>query len=172
MQSTKPYFIRALHEWCVDQGFTPYLAVAVDETTRVPMEFVKNGEIVFNVGLEATNQFLIDNDTITFQGRFNGKVFPVLIPIGRVSAIYARENSEGMAFEITESNIEESSASTKLGRGLASVDMNTDAKTESLDQTPTQTPTQTQADRVDTSKSSSGDSPAPAPTRPTLTRIK
>ncbi|HPB90197.1 MAG TPA: ClpXP protease specificity-enhancing factor [Rugosibacter sp.] len=168
MQSTKPYFIRALHEWCVDQGFTPYLAVAVDETTRVPMEFVKNGEIVFNVGLEATNQLLIDNDAISFQGRFGGKVFPVLIPVGRVSAIYARENSEGMAFEITESNIEEPSAPTRLGRGLASVDMNTDANTESSGQAPTQT----QVDRAETSKPSSGDSPAPAPTRPTLTRIK
>jgi len=101
MQSTKPYLIRALHEWCVDQGFTPYLSVAVDATTRVPQEFVKNGEIVFNIGLEATNQLHLGNDEITFQGRFGGRVFPVVVPVARVAAIYARENSQGMTFEVT-----------------------------------------------------------------------
>ncbi len=101
MQSTKPYLIRALHEWCMDQGFTPYLSVAVDATTRVPQEFVKNGEIVFNIGLEATNQLHLGNDEITFQGRFGGRVFPVVVPVARVAAIYARENSQGMTFEVT-----------------------------------------------------------------------
>lgn len=103
MQSTKPYLIRAIHEWCADQGFTPYLAVKVDATTRVPREFVKDGEIVLNVGLEATHQLLIGNDEITFQARFNGKTFAVAVPVNRVAAIYARDNGEGMAFEVGES---------------------------------------------------------------------
>ena len=102
MKSTKPYLIRAIHEWCADQGFTPYLAVKVDATTRVPREFVKDGEIVLNVGLEATHQLLLGNEEITFQARFGGRAFPVVVPIERVAAIYARENGEGMAFEVTE----------------------------------------------------------------------
>jgi stringent starvation protein B len=102
MQSTKPYLIRAIHEWCADQGFTPYLAVAVDGTTRVPREFVKDGEIVLNVGYDATQQLSLGNDEITFQARFGGRAFPVVVPIGRVQAIYARENGQGMAFEVDE----------------------------------------------------------------------
>jgi stringent starvation protein B len=102
MKSTKPYLIRAIHEWCADQGFTPYLAVKVDATTRVPREFVKDGEIVLNVGLEATHQLLMGNEDITFQARFGGKAFPVVVPIERVAAIYASENGEGMVFEVTE----------------------------------------------------------------------
>jgi len=102
MNSTKPYLIRAIHEWCVDQGFTPYLAVKVDASTRVPREFVKDGEIVLNVGIEATHQLLMGNEEISFQARFSGKAFPVVVPIERVAAIYASENGEGMAFEVTD----------------------------------------------------------------------
>lgn len=116
MQSTKPYLIRAIHEWCADQGFTPYLAVKVDATTRVPREFVKDGEIVLNVGIEATHQLMMGNEEITFQARFNGKAFPVVVPINRVAAIYARDNGEGMAFEVTES-----SAQTSAGESSAAV---------------------------------------------------
>jgi stringent starvation protein B len=100
MRSTKPYLIRAIHEWCTEEGYTPYLAVSVDDTTRVPRESVKNGEIVLNVGIDATNQLQLGNDVISFQARFAGKVFPVMVPIERVSAIFARENGQGMAFEI------------------------------------------------------------------------
>lgn len=103
MLSTKPYLIRAIHEWCSDQGFTPYLSVKVDATTRVPREFVKDGEIVLNVGVEATHQLLLGNEEITFQARFGGKAFPVVVPIARVAAVYARENGDGMAFEVGES---------------------------------------------------------------------
>lgn len=102
MKSTKPYLIRAIHEWCADQGFTPYLAVKVDATTRVPREFVKDGEIVLNVGIEATHQLQLGNEEISFQARFGGKAFPVVVPIERVAAIYASENGEGMAFEVTD----------------------------------------------------------------------
>lgn len=115
MQSTKPYLIRAIHEWCADKGFTPYLAVKVDATTRVPREFVKDGEIVLNVGLEATHQLLIGNAEITFQARFNGKTFPVVVPINRVAAIYARDNGEGMAFEVAESVATDDSAPQPSG---------------------------------------------------------
>lgn len=102
MQSTKPYLIRAIHEWCADKGFTPYLTVVVDATTRVPREFVKDGQIVLNVGLEATHQLLMGNEEITFQARFGGRSFPVVVPIERIAAIYARENGEGMAFEVSD----------------------------------------------------------------------
>lgn len=98
--STKPYLVRAIHEWCTDAGFTPYIAVAVDETVRVPPEFVKNGEIVLNVSSLATNRLRIDNELITFQARFGGVAREVSVPISRVIAIYARENGQGMAFEV------------------------------------------------------------------------
>jgi stringent starvation protein B len=97
--STKPYLIRAIHEWCTDQGFTPYLAVVVDAHTRVPREFVQDGQIVLNVGLDATGQLQLGNEEISFQARFNGVAFPVHVPIRAVAAIYARENGQGMAFE-------------------------------------------------------------------------
>lgn len=101
MTSTKPYLIRAIHEWCVDQGFTPYLSVVVDGRARVPREYVRDGQIVLNVGADATHQLLMGNEEITFQARFNGIAFPVVVPVDVVAAIYARENGQGMAFEVT-----------------------------------------------------------------------
>jgi len=98
--STKPYLIRAIHDWCTDAGFTPYVAVAVDESVRVPMEFVKNGEIVLNVSALATSRLKIGNDTIEFTARFSGMPREVYVPIARVIAVYARENGQGMAFEV------------------------------------------------------------------------
>jgi stringent starvation protein B len=100
MVSTKPYFVRAIFEWCVDQGLTPYVTVAVDERTRVPREFVRNGQIVLNVGPDATHQLLMGNEEITFQARFNGVAFPVVVPMEAVLAVYAKENGQGMAFEV------------------------------------------------------------------------
>jgi stringent starvation protein B len=99
MVSTKPYFVRAIFEWCVDQGFTPYLTVAVGPGTRVPREYVRDGQIVLNVGPDATNHLLMGNEEITCQARFNGVAFPVVVPVGAVVAIYAKENGQGMAFE-------------------------------------------------------------------------
>jgi len=98
--STKPYLLRAIYEWCTDAGFTPYVAVAVDETVRVPLEFVKAGEIVLNVSALATNRLKIGNDAIEFQARFGGVPRDVYVPIQRVIAIYARENGQGMAFDV------------------------------------------------------------------------
>lgn len=100
MVSTKPYFLRAVFEWCIDQGFTPYITVAVDGRTRVPREFVRGGQIVLNVGPDATHQLQMGNEEVTFQARFNGVAFAVLVPIETVLAIYAKENGQGMAFEV------------------------------------------------------------------------
>ena len=101
--STKPYLIRAIHEWCTDNGFTPYLAVTIDERTIVPPGYARNGEIVLNASVAATNQLRLDNDFISFQARFNGRAHDILVPVINVSAIYARENGHGMAFEVPKS---------------------------------------------------------------------
>ncbi|ACT49535.1 ClpXP protease specificity-enhancing factor [Methylovorus glucosotrophus] len=99
VSSTKPYLIRAVHEWCVDNGFTPHLLVTVDENTRVPMAYVKNGEIVLNINYSATKDLVIDNTAISFSARFSGASQNIYVPIGAVRGIFARENSQGMFFE-------------------------------------------------------------------------
>ena len=96
--SNKPYLIRALHQWCTDFGFTPFMAVFVDENVEVPMEFVKNNEIVLNLSLEACHQLNLDNDWISFQARFGGVPRKIMVPVSHVLAIYARENGQGMSF--------------------------------------------------------------------------
>jgi stringent starvation protein B len=98
--STKPYLIRAIHEWCTDCGYRPYIAVSVDEGTIVPREFVRGGEIVLNVSVAATNRLVIGNDTIEFEARFGGIARSVSIPVANVSAIYAQETGHGMAFDV------------------------------------------------------------------------
>jgi stringent starvation protein B len=98
--STRPYLIRALYEWCSDNGFTPYVAVSVDETVQVPREYVKNNEIVLNIGFEATSSLTLGNEFIEFKARFGGKAREILVPISHVIAIYARENGQGMAFPL------------------------------------------------------------------------
>ncbi len=98
VSSTKPYLLRALYEWCTDNGFTPYLAVHVDASVRVPREHVKNGEIVLNVSFGATSGLKIDNDLISFKARFGGVARDIVVPVSHVTAIYARENGQGMAF--------------------------------------------------------------------------
>ncbi|HQT21205.1 MAG: ClpXP protease specificity-enhancing factor [Polynucleobacter sp. 17-46-58] len=96
--SNKPYLIRALHQWCTDFGFTPFIAVFVDENVEVPMEFVKNSEIVLNLSLEACHQLNMDNDRISFQARFGGIPKRIMVPVSHVLAIYAKENGQGMSF--------------------------------------------------------------------------
>jgi stringent starvation protein B len=95
---TRPYLVRALHDWCTDNGFTPYIAVFVDATVQVPMEYVKNNEIVLNVGFEATSALKLGNETIEFKARFGGSSREIVVPVDHVIAIYARENGQGMAF--------------------------------------------------------------------------
>lgn len=98
--STRPYLIRALHEWCTDNGFTPYIAVFVGPNVKVPMEYVKNGEIVLNVGFEATTGLELSNERIEFKARFGGSSRDISVPVDHVIAIYARENGQGMAFPV------------------------------------------------------------------------
>ena len=98
--STRPYLIRALHDWCTDNGFTPYLAVYVDRSVQVPLEYVKNNEIVLNVSFEATSQLQLGNEFIEFKARFGGVARDISVPVDHVIAIYARENGQGMAFPV------------------------------------------------------------------------
>jgi len=121
LPSTKPYLLRAIWEWCCDNGFTPHIAVDVDARTRVPREFVRDGQIVLNLGPDATKKLLIGNDFIDFQARFSGVARDLSVPVERVSAIYARENGAGMAFEI-EGAEEDEAAAEFIDAGEASVE--------------------------------------------------
>ena len=103
--SNKPYLIRALHQWCTDFGFTPFIAVFVDASVEVPMEFVKNDEVVLNLSLEACHQLEMENDWITFQARFGGIPKKIMVPVSHILAIYARENGQGMSFPFDQSQI-------------------------------------------------------------------
>jgi stringent starvation protein B len=109
--STRPYLLRALHDWCVDNGFTPYIAVHVDSSVQVPLEYVKNNEIVLNIGFDATSGLKLGNEFIEFKARFGGAARDIAVPIDHVVAIYARENGQGMAFPMP--------TDTGEGRGLA-----------------------------------------------------
>lgn len=99
--SSKPYLVQAVYEWCVDQGYTPYIVVSVDEHCRVPQAYVRNGDIVFNIGPNAVKSFMMDREWIGFSARFNGVAQEVSFPIAAVSALYARETGEGMGFEVS-----------------------------------------------------------------------
>ena len=96
--STRPYLIRALYEWCTDNGLTPYIAVQVNDSVQVPREYVKDGEIVLNISFDATSALKLGNDFIEFSARFAGTAREIMVPVERVIAIYARENGQGMAF--------------------------------------------------------------------------
>jgi stringent starvation protein B len=97
--STKPYLMRAIYEWCTDNGYTPYLAVMVDASTQVPLQFVRDGQIVLNISQGATKGMKMDNEAIRFGARFGGVARDVYVPVENVIAIYASENGQGMAFE-------------------------------------------------------------------------
>ncbi len=107
--STKPYLIRAIHEWCADNGLTPYLAVRVNEHTRVPMAYVREGEIVLNIGPSAVHHLQMGNEAISFDARFGGVSHDVYIPQAAVIGIYARETGQGMAFDGNEPELSASS---------------------------------------------------------------
>jgi hypothetical protein len=98
--STKPYLIRALYEWCLDNGYTPYLAIWVNEYTRVPQQFVQNDEIVLSISQSATKDLIIDNEWISFHARFGGVAQEVWVPVNHVMSIFAKETGEGMGFEV------------------------------------------------------------------------
>ncbi len=108
--STRPYLIRALYDWCTDNGLTPYVAVLVDHTVQVPQDYVKNGEIVLNISFDATSSLKLGNEFIEFKARFAGVARDIMVPINRVLAIYARENGQGMAFPVAVESGEEADA--------------------------------------------------------------
>ncbi|WP_408595808.1 ClpXP protease specificity-enhancing factor [Limnohabitans sp.] len=153
--STRPYLLRALHEWCTDNGYTPYVAVLVDETVQVPMEYVKNGEVVLNVSFDATSSLSLGNEFIEFKARFAGIAREIVVPVSRVLAIYARENGQGMAFPMPVPNspgVSTQTAASRARPGLSAVDTaHVELSSDSSDAPPPPT------------------SPAG---RPTLTRVK
>jgi stringent starvation protein B len=169
--STRPYLIRALHDWCTDNGFTPYVAVFVDRTVQVPVEYVKNSEIVLNVGFEATSGLKLGNDYIEFKARFGGVARDIVVPVDHVVAIYARENGQGMAFPAPSAEgdeqatpMEPRSESTR-GLRLASTD----------DQSaPVPTPVAAPRPAAPPSEQAPDQPPpdGPQPPRPTLKRVK
>jgi stringent starvation protein B len=167
--STRPYLIRALYEWCTDNGFTPYLAVSVNEGVQVPLEFVQNGEIVLNVGLDATSSLILGNDFIEFKARFSGTAREIMVPVSQVMAIYARENGQGMSFPILPPQA--SSAKSPLVR-VATVDAGLSPSTS-----PTSKPAQ--LSRVEKNAPHAEGDEAPTPprsppnaSRPALKRVK
>jgi len=161
--STRPYLLRALHDWCTDNGFTPYIAVFVDASVQVPVEYVKNSEIVLNVGFEATSGLKLGNEFIEFKARFGGVARDIVVPVDHVVAIYARENGQGMAFPVPteggakagETPVGDTRAPTPLRAGLRL------ASSETADAAP---PGSVDAPPPD------DDSPPPG--RPSLKRIK
>jgi len=102
LPSTRPYLIRALYDWCSDNGFTPYVAVKVDASVQVPREYVQGGEIVLNISMDATSGLKLGNEFIEFKARFGGQPRDIMVPMERVMAIYARENGQGMAFPVSD----------------------------------------------------------------------
>lgn len=168
--STRPYLIRALYEWCTDNGFTPYAAVAVDESVQVPREYVKDGEIVLNLSFDATSSLKLGNDFIEFKARFAGTARDIMVPVGRIIALYARENGQGMVFPLVSPSHFQQEGSEVTGL---------DSVSEG-DGTPELTPKVVQLTSVaqDWQPDDSGDAPEPPPRpptggpRPTLKRVK
>ena len=151
--STRPYLVRALHEWCTDNGLTPYIAVLVDDTVQVPREYVNNGEIVLNISFDATSNLQLGNEFVVFKARFGGVAREISVPIARVIAIYARENGQGMSFPVTDS---------PMGATVVGMDK--------LHKVPDAA---SSLSASSSSSASDADKPEPPPpSRPTLTRIK
>ena len=97
---TKPYVLRALFEWCVDNGYTPHLAVKVDSRAQVPPEYVKGGEITLNISPNAVHKLQMGNELIEFSARFGGVARQISVPVVNVYALYARETGHGMTFDV------------------------------------------------------------------------
>ncbi len=113
-KSTKPYLLRAMYEWCVDNGYTPHISVVVDSRTRVPMEYARNGEIVLNIGPVAASRLQIGNELIECTARFSGVAKDLVIPVATVAAIYAGENGHGMSFERGKKETEKEAGSEEV----------------------------------------------------------
>ena len=100
--STKPYLVRAIYEWCVAEQFTPYLLVKIDQNTLAPKAFIKDGKILLNLSPESIKDLLMGDEAITFTARFNGAPENLYLPISAIEGIYAKENGEGLFFEVRE----------------------------------------------------------------------
>ncbi len=101
MNSSRPYLVRALYEWIVDNDCTPHLLVNAEfPGVRVPAGFASDGQIVLNVSPSAVRSLHMDNEAVSFEGRFGGVAHSLFIPAGAMLAIYARENGQGMVFEL------------------------------------------------------------------------
>ena len=111
--STKPYLVRAIYEWCVAEQFTPYLLVKIDQNTLAPRAFIKDGKILLNLSPESIKDLLMGDEAITFTARFNGTPENLYLPISAVEGIYAKENGEGLFFEVKEDQEIDSKESKK-----------------------------------------------------------
>ena len=100
--STKPYLIRSIYDWCTDSNFTPYIVAKIISGVKAPATHVKSKEIVLNLSLASTNKLIFDNDFISFSARFDGKNQDIFLPMESISAIYSKENGEGLFFEVNE----------------------------------------------------------------------
>jgi len=159
--STKPYLLRAIYEWCTDSGFTPYLAVKVDAATTVPMEYVRKGEIILNISYGATSSLKMDNDAIHFRARFAGVSREIYVPVQNVLAIYANENGQGMAFDVstTAAEMPEADASPPAPATAPALSAVPDSSPDVAPEAPS-------------APDNGGDEPPKKGGRPTLTRIK
>lgn len=117
--STKPYLIRALYEWCLDNNQTPHIVAWVNEHTRVPMQYVRENEIVLNIGQTASHNLNIDNDWINFSARFGGVAHDIWIPVGHIISIFGRESGEGMGFEVEPYSPEQAEPAVEKTDGAA-----------------------------------------------------
>lgn len=165
--STKPYLIRAIHEWCADSGLTPYIAVLADAGVNVPLEFAKNGEIVLNISPLATNRLKLGNEMIEFQARFGGVAREVMIPVEKVIAVYARESGHGMAFDVPRA------ADRELPAGTDSESTNSDSVKTLPGPAPIAlVPVRAPTVAADNTEPNEPPTPPRSGDRPKLTRIK
>ncbi len=136
LTSTKPYMIRAMHEWCTDNSLTPHLLVAVDGHTRVPVAYVKDGEIVLNINYSATRNLLISNEAVTFSARFGGVASDLYVPMHAIRGIFARENGQGMFFQSEESDVTVSEPGESDAEGLPRSDEGLEKKQKPIKKKP------------------------------------
>lgn len=174
--STKPYLLRALHEWCTDNGYTPHIVVTVDANTAVPRAHIHDGQITLNIGTLATSKLVLGDDYIEFQARFGGTVEQIYVPVAAVSAIYARETGAGMGFDVAESQAypgadeadspqpENSTPSTGLVKSVPETPVSSSSKG-------TASPAKDSANKNGAS-GSDGPGPDDDPKRPRLTIVK
>lgn len=103
MTPSRPYLVRAIYEWLVDNQATPYLLLdATAQGVRVPLQYIKDGKIVLNIAPHAVKELLVHNEGVSFSARFNGAAMSITAPMSAVLAIYARENGQGMFFDANE----------------------------------------------------------------------